>query len=75
MKAPPRRRQRTVNIGGEKIKIVITRRTNNANHAGWTVRMTGFEYHCNVLSSEEAFAYGIAKFREWYQETYERGVQ
>lgn len=54
MRSPTLRRQRTFTVDGEKITIVTTRLTQQANLAGWKVVINGHKYKRFVLTRQEA---------------------
>lgn len=62
MRAPHFRKQRTVEVAGKKISMVARRRTIQANFAGWNVSVNGRDFHCNLLTVDEAFDYAFAKY-------------
>ena len=55
MKAPTMRRQKTIQVDGDAIKMVARRRTKQANFMGWRMNVNGCEYWVSTLTVEEAF--------------------
>lgn len=62
MRAPPFRRQRTVEVAGKKIRMVARRRTIQANFTGWNVSVNGRDFYCARLTADEAFDQAFAQY-------------
>ena len=48
------RKQRTITVNGQRIKIVSTLRTHYGNHAGYTVTINGSKYRYSCLERQRA---------------------
>jgi len=55
-------KQKTMIVGGQKVKVRIRRRTHLGNHLGWTVRIGEARYDFFILSPQEAQDKAIAKY-------------
>lgn len=58
------RRQRTIEVDGKKVTIVVVNRTKFANHVGFNVKVGEQTYVHLSLNMEEAFNYGKRMARE-----------
>lgn len=54
--------QKTMNINGEKVTVLVRRRYNCGNHNGWTAKIGKATYYFNVLDPQEAIGKAIAKY-------------
>ena len=64
MKAPPARRQKTIKVGDETIKMVARRVTRAANHCGYRVNVNGVDWFYGVLTVQEAFDLAFVNYVE-----------
>ena len=55
-------KQKTMIVGGQKVKMRIRRRTHLGNHLGWTVWVGEARYDFFILSPQEAQDKAIAKY-------------
>ena len=55
-------KQKTMIVGGQKVKVRIRRRTHLGNHLGWTVWVGEARYDFFILSPREAQDKAIAKY-------------
>lgn len=56
--------QKTVEIGGQKVKIKAYPRTWYANPVGWNITINGEKIYTNVLDPEKAIAGVIEKYKK-----------
>ena len=54
LKADKKRKQKTIVIAGEKVKIVSVNKSHFCNHIGFNVTINGDKFFSNVLLRQEA---------------------
>ena len=62
MEASSYRRQRTIKVGDETIKMIGRRVTRTANHCGFRVSVNGIDRFYGVLTMDEAFELAFVSY-------------